>query len=148
MRTIRTLVLAVALAGTAGACSDEGGNRAADVATLDPDGGSAAAPEGGDGGAPVPGGGQGGRGISPEFQDALVEFAECMREHGVDMPDPVFDENGRITQSLGGGRPVDAEALQEAQAACGRDGMPGIAVGGAGTSGSFTTGERIRGGDG
>src|SRR5262249_42876056 len=26
----------------------------------------------------------------------LLGFAQCMREHGVDMPDPTFDENGGI----------------------------------------------------
>lgn len=31
-----------------------------------------------------------------EMQDELLEFAACMREHGVDMPDPEFSEEGGI----------------------------------------------------
>ena len=31
-----------------------------------------------------------------EMQDELLEFAQCMRDHGVDMPDPEFGEDGRI----------------------------------------------------
>jgi hypothetical protein len=31
-----------------------------------------------------------------EMQDELLAFAQCMRDHGVDMPDPEFDEDGRI----------------------------------------------------
>ncbi len=30
-----------------------------------------------------------------ETQDNLLEFAQCMRDEGVDYPDPQFDENGR-----------------------------------------------------
>jgi hypothetical protein len=31
---------------------------------------------------------------SPEFQDAAVKFAKCMREQGVDLPDPDFSQLG------------------------------------------------------
>jgi hypothetical protein len=31
-----------------------------------------------------------------EAQDRALAFAKCMREHGVDMPDPTFDANGGI----------------------------------------------------
>ena len=35
---------------------------------------------------------------SVDEADALLEFAECMREHGIDeYPDPVVDENGAVT---------------------------------------------------
>ena len=34
------------------------------------------------------GGGTAASGISAEFQDAMVAFAKCMRENGVDFPDP------------------------------------------------------------
>jgi hypothetical protein len=54
-------------------------------------------------------------------EDAALEFAKCMREHGVDVPDP---------QSSGGGsgagfnlqfrgNPQDNEKFQDAQQACG-----------------------------
>ncbi|HEX6023335.1 MAG TPA: hypothetical protein VFZ00_15170 [Solirubrobacter sp.] len=46
---------------------------------------------------------------------ALLEFAKCMREHGIDMPDPQF-EGGRITQRA---RAVDnPEKMREAEEAC------------------------------
>ena len=31
-----------------------------------------------------------------EMREQMLEFAQCMRDHGIDMPDPTFDENGRI----------------------------------------------------
>ena len=41
-----------------------------------------------------------GGGFDPtEMQDEMLEFAQCMRSHGVDMPDPDFDENGRLADS-------------------------------------------------
>jgi hypothetical protein len=56
-----------------------------------------------------------------EFQDAMLEFARCMREHGVDMPDPEFGEGGRGVFRMGPG-PQGAvgnrEDFEEAQAAC------------------------------
>jgi len=75
------------------------------------------------------------------MQEQMIEFAECMREHGVDFPDPVFDENGGMTVQVGGddasGPPSDADLdkMQDAQEACqdevGMDGNFGIAVGAA-----------------
>src|SRR3954447_14610630 len=29
-----------------------------------------------------------------EFKKAALKNARCMREHGIDFPDPIFDENG------------------------------------------------------
>jgi uncharacterized protein (DUF305 family) len=62
-----------------------------------------------------------------EMQDASLAFARCMRQHGVDMPDPTFTDNGnggggfaiKQTGPGGGGaaRPSDA-TLQAAQTAC------------------------------
>ncbi len=48
-------------------------------------------------------------------QDAMVEFARCMREHGVDMPDPGSD--GRV---MIGPDDVDtgSQEFQDAQEAC------------------------------
>ena len=31
-----------------------------------------------------------------EMREQLLEFAECMRDHGIDMADPVFGEDGRV----------------------------------------------------
>ena len=58
-----------------------------------------------------------------EMQDRALAFAECMREAGIDFPDPEFDEGGRMTFGIGGGvgeggvDPTDPE-FQEAQEAC------------------------------
>ena len=48
----------------------------------------------------------------------MLEFSECMRDHGIDMPDPQFEGEG------GGGGMIemtadpDNEGFQEAQEAC------------------------------
>ena len=55
-------------------------------------------------------------------QEAALDFARCMREHGVDMPDPEVDEQGRVEVRIGAGgagaRP-DPKKLEAAQKACG-----------------------------
>jgi hypothetical protein len=64
-----------------------------------------------------------------EMQARALAFAECMREHGVDMPDPQFDENGGVGIMIGGpdAPPIDAETMQAAQEACGGlMGPPGV----------------------
>jgi hypothetical protein len=49
-----------------------------------------------------------------EFEDAVLEYAQCMRLHGIDMPDPDFSPDGGIID-LGSG---DGEAFEAADAAC------------------------------
>ena len=55
-----------------------------------------------------------------EFKPAALANARCMREHGVEFPDPTFDENGgaqiRMSKSMG----IDPEdpAFQKAMKAC------------------------------
>ena len=56
-------------------------------------------------------------------QEAALEWARCMREHGIDVPDPEMDEDGgiRVRAGRGGfrrGEGNDAE-FREAQQACG-----------------------------
>jgi pyruvate/2-oxoglutarate dehydrogenase complex dihydrolipoamide acyltransferase (E2) component len=53
-----------------------------------------------------------------EIQAAFQQFAQCMREHGIDMPDPkVSGGKGQIT--IGGqGKPQDQQQLDAAQKAC------------------------------
>jgi len=53
------------------------------------------------------------------IQDAALAFAKCMREHGIDMPDPQF-EGGRMTLQGGpeNGMDPDDPKFQEAQEAC------------------------------
>jgi hypothetical protein len=53
-------------------------------------------------------------------QKAALEFARCMRQHGIDMPDPQFSGN-RITQELRGGpgkKGPDDPKFKAAQQAC------------------------------
>ncbi|WP_205696505.1 hypothetical protein [Conexibacter sp. SYSU D00693] len=62
-----------------------------------------------------------------EFQDQALAFARCMRQHGVDVPDPqVAGEGGvLIRRREGRGRlpSLDSPAFQRAQEAC-EDLMP------------------------
>jgi hypothetical protein len=53
-----------------------------------------------------------------EFREAALKFAKCMREHGVDMPDPKPGEGGRITLGGPGMGPEDQPKMEAAQKAC------------------------------
>lgn len=72
--------------------------------------------------------GAGGQAPSEEEQAKMREealaFAQCMRDHGVDFPDPQFEEGGGVM--FRGRRGVDPNDpdFREAQEAC-RDKMPG-----------------------
>ena len=68
------------------------------------------------------------REVSPEerqeMQDKAIEHSRCMREHGIDMPDPVFDSAGggamvKIDAGAKGAIDFDSEEFQEAAEACG-----------------------------
>ncbi len=64
----------------------------------------------------------GGGPIDAEAQDRMLKFAECMREHGVDMPDPEFSGGGgrfRAEIGVNGGVDPSSDTFQEAQKACG-----------------------------
>ena len=84
-------------------------------------------PQGGPNGQP--------REIDPEMEQQILDFARCMREHGIDFPDPQF---GSGFVQIGGGEGPNfdpsSEEFQAAQEACGDllpgDG-PGFSVGGA-----------------
>jgi hypothetical protein len=62
--------------------------------------------------------GEKGREISPEQQEQVLEFTKCMRDHGVDMPDPDFSGGGVV---MGGSdskiKPGDPK-FQNASEAC------------------------------
>lgn len=58
-----------------------------------------------------------------ELEDAFVQYAECMRAHGVDMPDPqVQSDGGQVIVSAGGpgggGSDIDPEVMRAADEAC------------------------------
>jgi hypothetical protein len=54
-----------------------------------------------------------------EFEDTVLEFAQCMRDHGVDMPDPEFTDDGGVGFGEPGAGPDQNDpAFQKAQEAC------------------------------
>jgi hypothetical protein len=55
-----------------------------------------------------------------ENRQAMLDYARCMRENGVDMPDPTF-EGGRVTMAVGGAPgELDPATMRKAEAACAR----------------------------
>jgi hypothetical protein len=93
-------LLLVLLAG----CGGSGGNGDG-VASLDPDGGGATATTG--------------NGAAADRERALLDFARCMRQHGVPIQDPTVDSEGnlRLQRPEGAGR-VDQATLDKAREAC------------------------------
>jgi len=56
-----------------------------------------------------------------DTQQAMLDFAQCMREHGIDMPDPTFDASGNGKVSIGFAGPageMDQSKMDAAQTAC------------------------------
>ncbi len=64
--------------------------------------------------------------MDPEMLDRMVDFAECMRDHGIDMPDPNADggimiqrsDNGSVTNGSGANIDPESDEFQAAQEAC------------------------------
>jgi hypothetical protein len=69
------------------------------------------------------------------MQDQALAFSRCMREHGVNLPDPTFDGGGVMMKIDGdsGFDPSDPK-FEEAQKACGSAFGPAGAKAGAGLS--------------
>ncbi|HVX31781.1 MAG TPA: hypothetical protein VHA80_01465 [Solirubrobacterales bacterium] len=70
-----------------------------------------------------------GQKMSPQqeekFKEAALAFSRCMREHGVNMPDPQFDGQGKVAMKIEkGGLDPSSPAFEEAQEAC-REKVPG-----------------------
>jgi len=64
-------------------------------------------------------------GTTVDPEQALLDFAQCMRDQGIDMEDPTIDENGsfRMARPSGGGEggefdPAGREAMRAAREAC------------------------------
>lgn len=55
-----------------------------------------------------------GANLDPANDDKMREFAKCMREHGIDMPDPDFTGGGGSAIGLD-----DTKKFEEAMKACG-----------------------------
>jgi hypothetical protein len=60
-----------------------------------------------------------------EFKDAALKHAQCMREHGIEMPDPQFESGGRVQQRIGPGVDPTDPRFREAEREC-RSFRPGI----------------------
>jgi hypothetical protein len=55
-------------------------------------------------------------GLDAASKKAMLKFAQCMRDHGVDMPDPTFDQGGgKVVQRVKGG---GEDTMRAAQQAC------------------------------
>jgi hypothetical protein len=53
-----------------------------------------------------------------KFREAALKFTRCMREHGVDMPDPQPGQGGGMMFRGPGGGPGDQAKMESAQKAC------------------------------
>ena len=59
-----------------------------------------------------------------EMREQMLEYAQCMRDHGIDMPDPTFSDDGRVEIGVGGdGSEIEAEEMDGANEACAGDDM-------------------------
>jgi hypothetical protein len=68
-----------------------------------------------------------------KMKEAALKNAQCMRDHGIDMPDPQFGEGGRIQQRIGGpGSNLDPTSpkFQNAMKACQKEAPGGLMFGG------------------
>jgi hypothetical protein len=98
-RIIVAALGAALLLGGCGAKADDG-SKVASISTPPKSGGPTAADNSG-----------------KSDEDKMRDFAKCMREHGVEMPDPKPAGDGGMAITLGGG-PADASKLEDAQKAC------------------------------
>jgi len=120
MRSIRLAVLAAAAALILTGCGGSG--SAQGIASLEDAAGDATATTEA-------------TGTTVDREQAMLEFAQCMRDNGLDMEDPTVDEDGnfRMMRPSGGGEggafePADREAMQAAREACSQY-LEGIAQG-------------------
>jgi hypothetical protein len=73
--------------------------------------------------------------LTPEqqqkFRAQALKFARCMREHGVNMPDPQFQSGGRMTQRMKDGIDPNSQTFRDATGACsnGQRGGFGVQIG-------------------
>jgi hypothetical protein len=113
--TLLALVTALLLLFTA--CG-KGGDDDDGVASIDDDSSDQSDDDGGGGGN------RNGPANETEFEDAMLEYAQCMRDHGIDMPDPEFNGEGGVMMGTGpggeDGAPTDSEqqAFEAADEAC------------------------------
>jgi hypothetical protein len=70
-------------------------------------------------GAGAPASGDAGSKDDPAaMRRALLDYARCMREHGVDMPDPTFSDGGARVEQRSGPGGLTPEQTKSAEQAC------------------------------
>ena len=121
--------------GTGGATESEGAAGGEPVAPEDAVGGEPVVPGDTDGGEPVePEGVAGGESAEPENlndEEQLLAFAECMRENGVDFPDPVVEADGTVSFGFrpGGGFAALREIGRDPDLPAAREACQGLVEG-------------------
>ncbi len=119
------LALLIVLVLVLAACSGATGGSTASDGVAQAEGGS-----GSDAGADA----SGSPGATKDPEEAMLAFAECMRENGVDMPDPDAGEGGglmfrRDSDDAGGGGPdFGSDDFRKAEAGC-REHLEGAGLG-------------------
>ena len=113
---MRRLAAVLLLGGLLAGCGGGGGDEDDGVASVDE---SAAADESDDQDDEDSSGG-GGRIDDSEMQDAMLEYAQCMRDNGIDMPDPEFNGEGGASLGMGpvGGIDPESEEFKAAEEEC------------------------------
>ena len=121
--------------GAGGATESEGATGGEPVAPEDTNGGETVAPEDTNGGEPVASeGATGGESAEPgdlTDEEQLLAFAECMRENGVDFPDPVVEADGTVTFGFrpGGGFAALREIGRDPDLPAAREACQGLVEG-------------------
>ena len=65
--------------------------------------------------------------VEAEQRRRMLDFSKCMRDHGIDMPDPVFGDSGTMTVTIttgdaaSSGQDPQSGEFQAASKACGND---------------------------
>jgi hypothetical protein len=72
-----------------------------------------------------------------KMRDALIKFSQCMRAHGINLPDPTFSGNGAMVRAAPGDTTLDPNSaeFQAAQKACQKN-LPGNGKGMVTTNGA------------
>jgi hypothetical protein len=114
---MRRLVAVLVLGGVLAGCGGGGGDDDDGVASVDENAAADQSDGQGDEDTSGPGGG---RIDESEMQDAMLEYSQCMRDHGIDMPDPQFDEDGGVQLGVGpdGGIDPESEEFKAAEEEC------------------------------
>jgi hypothetical protein len=102
MGLVPGLLLALALGLALAACGGDGGNSNEGVASLD--GGEATATTR--------------AGAGGDVKQKALAYARCLRQHGIDMPDPTFDAQGHMAMQMPSGVGPDDPKFKAADQAC------------------------------